>query len=57
MEKNDWRAATDDDEHYAYTIALGRQNVRLYGRGAPNVFLDEAGRATKDKLTQLLEWS
>lgn len=36
---------------------FGKDNVRFYGGGAPNVFLDEAGRATQDKLKQLLEWS
>ncbi len=36
---------------------FGKQNVRFYGGGAPNIFLDDAGNATQDKLKQLLEWS
>lgn len=36
---------------------FGEDNVRFYGGGAPNVFVDAAGRATRDKLEQLLDWS
>jgi hypothetical protein len=35
---------------------FGRENVRLYGGGIPEVFLDR-GEATDAKLDQLLTWS
>ncbi len=36
---------------------FGEKNIRFFGGGVPNVFLDEGGRATTDKLEQLLNWS
>jgi hypothetical protein len=36
---------------------FGPNNIRFYGGGIPNVFLDGAGRVTTDKLEQLLTWS
>lgn len=35
---------------------FGKDHIRYYGGGIPNVFLDEGGRATADKLEQLLDW-
>ena len=36
---------------------FAKDNIRYYGGGIPNVFLDGGGRATADKLEQLLNWS
>jgi hypothetical protein len=36
---------------------FGKENIRFYGGGIPDVFLDAGGRATADKLEQLLDWS
>ena len=35
---------------------FGERNIRFYGGGIPAVFLDGGGRATADKLEQLLDW-
>jgi hypothetical protein len=35
---------------------FGPENVRFYGGGIPNVFLDGGGQVTTDKLEQLLTW-
>jgi hypothetical protein len=35
---------------------FGEKNIRFYGGGIPNVFLDGGGQATADKLEQLLDW-
>ena len=35
---------------------FGEENVRFYGGGIPNVFLDGGARATQDRLEQLLDW-
>jgi hypothetical protein len=35
---------------------FGEENVRLYGGGVPDVFLDK-GKVTSAKLEQLLTWS
>lgn len=50
-----WKLPPDGVIQAARDI-FGRENVRFFGGGAPRVFLDEAGRATEDKLKQLLEW-
>jgi hypothetical protein len=36
---------------------FGKDNVRFYGGGIPNVFLDAGGRVTTEKLDHLLDWS
>ncbi len=36
---------------------FGKDNIRYYGGGIPNVFLGGGGRATADKLEQLVNWS
>jgi hypothetical protein len=36
---------------------FGPDNIRFYGGGIPDVFLDAGGQATADKLEQLLDWS
>jgi hypothetical protein len=36
---------------------FGKDNIRFYGGGVPNVFLDGGGKVTKDKLEHLLDWS
>jgi len=35
---------------------FGEQNIRFYGGGIPDAFLDGGGQATADKLQQLLDW-
>ena len=35
---------------------FGEDNIRFYGGGIPNVFLDGDGKATNLKLEQLLDW-
>ena len=40
----------------AATDIFGEKNVRFYGGGVPNVFLDESGHATSHKLEELLDW-
>jgi hypothetical protein len=35
---------------------FGDDNVRFYGGGVPNVFLDSGGRATDATLERLLTW-
>jgi hypothetical protein len=41
----------------AVTDIFGGKNVRFYGGGIPNVFLDETGHATSHKLEELLDWN
>jgi hypothetical protein len=36
---------------------FGPENIRFYGGGIPNVFLDGGGQVTTDKLEHLLTWS
>ena len=36
---------------------FGEDNIRFYGGGIPEVFLDAGGRGTADKVEQLLDWS
>jgi hypothetical protein len=49
------RASARDTVDAARDI-FGEKNVRFYGGGVPNVFLD-GGQATAAKLEQLLNWS
>jgi hypothetical protein len=35
---------------------FGEDNIRFYGGGIPNVFMDDEGRATNAKIEQLLNW-
>jgi hypothetical protein len=35
---------------------FGEENIRFYGGGVPKVFLDVDGRATDEKLEELLNW-
>lgn len=35
---------------------FGKDNIRFYGGGVPNVFLDNDDRATQQKLEELLNW-
>jgi hypothetical protein len=36
---------------------FGEANVRFYGDGVPDAFLDSAGKATEAMLERLLNWS
>jgi hypothetical protein len=36
---------------------FGNENVRFYGGGIPDVFLDSDGRATDAALKRLLTWN
>jgi len=35
---------------------VGEDNIRFYGGGIPDVFLDAGGQAIAGKLEQLLNW-
>jgi hypothetical protein len=63
-EHDDWCRVTEDEaprlrQHATVRAVIdlfGDENVRFYGRGVPDVFLDN-GKATDAKLDKLLTWS